>query len=358
MLAWLLLLPALADPLPPADGTDVVSLAAGSGHGCLLRRSGNVECWGGLSPRAFRAGEEPSHLVPRPMPDLHHVVGLAAGGTSTTCAIQADATVRCWGPDEAPRPTEGVRAVQVAIGQAHTCFVDPEGRVGCWGYNGHGQLGDGSTESASEPRTVPGLDDVRAVATGYFHTCALRRDGRVWCWGHNGSGQLGLGHTGHARSTPAPVPDLEQVVQLAAGSFHTCARVRDGRVLCWGSNNSGQLGDGTAESRPRPAAVHGIDDAIDLAVGMEHACAVSRSGAVSCWGGNEQGQIGNPRKVDHLFPTPVRGLGPVTSIAAGQEHTCALDRKQALWCWGRNSTAQLGDGSRTSRAEPARVYGY
>src|SRR5690606_15491415 len=166
---------------------------AGPGHGCLLRNDGAVECWGGLSPQASRAGGAPRTLVPRPVEGLADVRALAAGAPATTCAVRADGALACWGLDEPPRAVPGLRALGVAIGQGHACAVDAGGQVWCWGYNGHGQLGDGTTERRDAPAPVPGLDDAVAVAAGYYHSCALRRGGSVRCWGHDGSGQLGAG---------------------------------------------------------------------------------------------------------------------------------------------------------------------
>lgn len=359
MPAWLLF-SVLATAAPEADlvgpvPSRPVALAAGPGHTCALRADGAVACWGGLTAAGFRAGEEPSTLVPRVVGDLANVRSLAAGGPAVTCAVRADEAAFCWGLDEAPRPIEGLRAASVAVGQGHACATDPEGAVWCWGANSHGQLGDGGTERRATAARVPGVDDAVAVAAGFYHACALRRTGEVWCWGHDGHGQLGDGAAGGPALSPAPVVGLSDAAALAAGAFHTCALRRGGGVVCWGSNNSGQLGDGTATSRATPGAVHGIDDATAIAVGMEHACALRASGDLSCWGGNDQGQLGNPRTVDHLFPTPVRGLGPVTGVAAGQEHTCAIAHDGAIACWGRNSTGQLGDGTRESRAEPRAV---
>jgi alpha-tubulin suppressor-like RCC1 family protein len=76
----------------------------------------------------------------------------------------------------------------------------------------------------------------------------------VACWPNNGSGQLGDGTT-VARVTPTRVDGLGDVVAIALGAFHTCARLETGGVVCWGSNAHGELGDGTVVERHRPTAV-------------------------------------------------------------------------------------------------------
>jgi alpha-tubulin suppressor-like RCC1 family protein len=67
------------------------------------------------------------------------------------------------------------------------------------------------------------------------------RAGHVWCWGDDTLGQMGLGTPapGGTRPEPRQIPDLTNVVELAASDEHTCARLANGRVKCWGGNGSG-----------------------------------------------------------------------------------------------------------------------
>jgi alpha-tubulin suppressor-like RCC1 family protein len=123
--------------------------------------------------------------------------------------------------------------------------------VRCWGDNGSGQLGDGTRRDRRSPVAVPGLEaHVVAISAGLAHTCALTERGRVRCWGNDSYGQLGDGDGGSSR-LPVAVSDLgASVVAISAGEFHTCAVTEGSRPACWGSNDSGQLGDGTPTWRP------------------------------------------------------------------------------------------------------------
>ena len=91
-----------------------------------------------------------------------------------------------------------------------------------------------------------------AIAAGLGHSLALQADGTLWAWGSNFSGQLG---NGDATNQPAPVqvvnPGAVPYVAIAAGDSYSVARQADGSLWSWGNNTKGQLGIGV--SRPRPA---------------------------------------------------------------------------------------------------------
>ena len=86
--------------------------------------------------------------------------------------------------------------VDIAGGRGHTIALRRDGTVWAWGANSFSQVGDGTTwKDRLTPVQVQGMADVVAIAGGYVHTIALRRDGTVWAWGWNGEGELGDGTT-------------------------------------------------------------------------------------------------------------------------------------------------------------------
>lgn len=253
--------------------------------------------------------------------------------------------------------TESAAVAQVAAGSDHACALDVAGTVRCWGWNGFGQLGDGTTHSRTAPVAVTGLPIVTQLAAGGGSTCALTIDASLWCWGWNTFGQLGDGTT-IDRSVPTKVAALDQVQQVTLGNGHGCALLAGDRPVCWGWNHYGQLGSGTTTSSPLPVAVVDAPAGIaQLSAGDEHSCARTAAGGLWCWGANHTGQLGDATTSPSARPTPVSGMSAgVEEVSAGLLHTCAI-RDGAALCWGRNVAGQVGDGTMTRRLLPTVVAG-
>ena len=203
-------------------------------------------------------------------------------------------------------------------GLYHSCALTSSGQVKCWGWNQYGQLGDGTNTDFPAAIPVQGIGEaVTQLATGLHHTCALTSSGAVKCWGSNETGQLGDGTTTN-RNLPVNVVGLnEGVLAIAAGAGFTCALTSLTEVKCWGNNTRGELGDGTSQQRLTPAAVVGLNAAVSaLSVGEFHGCVLTDQHLLRCWGANSQGQLGDGTKTDRHTPVDVLGLpGPATSLS-------------------------------------------
>jgi len=202
---------------------------------------------------------------------------------------------------------------------------------------------------------VINLADVQAVSAEFRHSMASTRDGKVFAWGSNENGELGDG-TRRNRLTPVAVQDLEDVISISAGFRHSMALTRDGKVFSWGRNLYGQLGDGTGEDRSTPVAVPDIEDVISISAGGNHSMALKRDGKVFAWGYNGDGRLGDGTRRNRLTPVAVPGLEDVISISAGSGNSMALTRDGKVFAWGYNGYGQLGDGTRRNRSTPVAVH--
>jgi alpha-tubulin suppressor-like RCC1 family protein len=211
-----------------------------------------------------------------------------------------------------------------------------------WGENLYRQLGDG-TSNASSPVAVAvsGLTGVTAVSAGARHSLALLSNGTVVGWGSDESGQLGDGGSTFS-GVPAAASGLSGVKAIAAGANHSLALLGDGTVMAWGENEEGQLGDGKTADSAVPVAVKGLTGVKAIAAGANHSLALLSNGTVMAWGENESGQLGNGKQTNATAPVLVKGLTGVTAIAGGAHHSLALLANGTLMAWGSNAYGQLG----------------
>ena len=188
-----------------------------------------------------------------------------------------------------------------------------------------------------------------------YHGCAALDTGEVMCWGTNQYGQLGRGHT----HTGPEGRDFNQLAEPVVGLPHkashvalsdwgTCAVLRDGEVWCWGAPWAGVLGETVeVDSKPtgQPVRVVGFPEAVrEVVMSNNHACARTRSGVAMCWGMGSSGNLGRPVPTRDPIPTPVaaQGMDGVVELSAGRSHTCALKANGEIWCWGYGREGQLG----------------
>ncbi len=220
---------------------------------------------------------------------------------------------------------------------------------------------------APEPAVETALSGVAHVTTGEHHSCALMTSGQVRCWGLNSYGQLGDG-TQVSRTRPVTVKNpagtgaLSGVAQVIAGANHTCARLTNGKAVCWGFNGRGQLGDASTVGRFRPVKVVGpsgtgaLRNITLLTADGSHTCALLASTEAMCWGDDTYGALGDGlgstgEQVLSAVPVSVVATtGPgfltgITHLVTGGGHSCAVLANGQARCWGSSAFGELGDGS-------------
>jgi len=207
--------------------------------------------------------------------------------------------------------------------------------------------------------TVNGLTfKTTKLAVGGAHICGITTTGGVKCWGSNSSGQLGDGTT-TSSIYPVTVVGLPgTVTDLSAGGSTTCAVTSAGAAYCWGySGTYGLIGDGGTENRLTPTLVSGLSSGVTsiAAPAASHGCAV-QSGTAKCWGKNYSGQLGNGTKVDSPTPVTVSGLTGVTAVTNGWNGSCAI-ASGAAKCWGSGLLGENGNGTTSNSLTPVQVSG-
>lgn len=204
----------------------------------------------------------------------------------------------------------------------------------------------------------------RVISAGIQFTCTVIAGGGVKCWGSNSSGQLGNGTTTDTYAPGYVVGLSSGVFTVSAGAFHACAVTVAGAVKCWGQNDSGQLGDGAEGVGEVPQApvttpvdVVGLSSGIvAVSAGGAHTCALTAAGAVKCWGNTKA--LGNGAAAGSSVPVDVVGLSAdVVALSAGAYGTCAVTSAGALQCWGINYIGLDGAGPTSTSLVPVEMPG-
>lgn len=297
-----------------------------------------------------------------------------SAGFYHTCGVTTDNRAYCWGyngdgelgngtPDVRVRPTAvagGLQFRAISAGDYHhTCGLTMDYRAYCWGGNWYGEVGDGTTTDRPLPVRVGGGLIFSQVSAGRFHTCGVvTTTHRAYCWGDDSYGQLGDGGTSYYQLSPVPVAGTLQFRQISAGNSYTCGVTTTYRTYCWGDDNFGQLGDGTnVTARLTPTLVAGGHLFTQVDAGFRHTCAVTTDFRAFCWGNGRGGEIGDGKKYLRFTPSAVAGGLSFERVSAGYYHSCGETTLNRAYCWGWNTSGALGTGTTSPRVTPVAVAG-
>lgn len=361
-------------PPPPAaaQGHDVaagydVTFAVRSSDGAVLQLSSEVP-WT-RAPSTPLAGSNARVLD-----------GLAATSLSVdrlhALALGSDGLLYGWGVNNggvlggdnfngavnSPRVLSGVSDVRQGLAtSSYSLAVRGDGSV--WHWPGVLTVGGGNAVSA--PRAIDGLADVRKLAalgsTTQFqrsNPAAIKNDGTVWELRWDTQTVMGASgpvttHSGSARR----IDGLSEVRDVACSFSHCLALTAAGGVVAWGSNDAGQLGNGstTASALPTPAAVSQLGDVTAIAASAAASVAITVDGTVWTWGHRSQNGLGGT--ADQLVPVQLALPAAARSASGGWQHFSVRLANGSLWGWGVNLGTQLGDGTTQQRPTPVQAVG-
>ena len=384
------------DPQDAGPGPAARGRQGGGGHGRLLQAlalttDGRVLAWGVNSYGQLGDGSTTEEHVPVwvKLPKGTRARALAAG-REYSMVLTASDRVLAWGRNEVGQLGDGTttdsstpRRVHLpggftptaigagwdaeaglAIGHQVRDGLPEAGRhpagetVLAWGNNLFGELGDGTTTNSGLPVVVKLPGGYHYTTVRCVQSClALTTSGRLFTWGRNDHGQLGDGsRTDRHKPVAVRLPAGVRIKAARAGNGFTLALTTTGRVLAWGWNFAGQLGNGTTRDRLLPTAVRlpGGVTVTSISAGDNSPMALTSAGRVLTWGGNRFGQLGDGTTRDRHVPGYVRlpRHARITSIAAGSAMGYAVTSGGGLLSWGINDSGQVGDGTTRERKTP------
>ncbi|MNJ94746.1 Regulator of chromosome condensation (RCC1) repeat protein [compost metagenome] len=382
-------------------GKTLVQIETGRTHTCAIANDKKAYCWGENTNGALGTNISGATLsyseVPRAVyADAgvlasKNVVALQAG-LNLTCALTEDGILACWGNDgsgqlgnggsntHAMAPSAvnvsgalaGQTVSDIYVGFYHACALTVEAKAYCWGSNHYGYLGDGTQVGKNEPSEVlfSNLnygDGLNALALENYQSCGLTSERELYCWGSgslSSPGNITLPTLYKWDSSSFADDELKYIRSMSLSSTHTCYLSSSYRVFCSGSNNKGQLGNGTAEEPVVPSAIDTSGALIgkkitDIVTASLVSYALSEDGDLFAWGDNSNGHLADEVISQSQVPVAVSfGAIKVKQVVSSDNHACALLKNNEVYCWGDNIVGELGDGtSGPLKKTPTRVEG-
>ena len=242
--------------------------------------------------------------------------------------------------------------------EPYSVGIRTDGSLWAWGANSGGELGDGTTTGQLTPEQIGPDTNWSTVATGVQGTIGIRKDGSLWVWGNSSGGSLGLGSF-DSSSVPVSVSSAGPWKSIVLGYHFDAAFAMgikaDGSLWGWGSNDSGELGDGTVTNAYVPERIGTDTNWETVSAGGDHTVAIRTDGTLWAWGNNGYGQLGDGTTRNQLSPEQIGTANNWQVVSAGADDTVAIRTDGTLWAWGNNSTFQLGDGTSNRRLVPEQI---
>ena len=242
--------------------------------------------------------------------------------------------------------------IQVSGGFEHSLCVDIHGKAWSFGLGFYGKLGLKFGETYNDT-TLPNIMDIPVkvvqVSAGNNHSLCLDINGMVWAFGDSQFGQLGVPRIQFHSINSSPIPNLNNIVQISAGTNRSFFLDNQGRVFTCGQNIYGDLGLGNSRNKDIPTLIPGLENIIQVSGGRGyHTLCLDNQGRVWAFGNNEFGQLGLGDNSERFVPTLIPILENIVQVVAGTDHSFCLDDQGRVWSFGSNAKRRLGLGGDVS----------
>ena len=351
-------------PTPVTTGTTYVALAAATGYSITLDSDGNLWTWGTEYAGQLGNGASTSPVNVPTQVSTGTSYGAIAAGSAHSLALDADGSPWTWGSDEYGKlgngaPGADVTApapilthptfVAVSAGEYHSVALDSGGNLWTWGYNTAYQLGNGGYRDVSIPAQVTTGTTFTTVAAGGTYSLALDSGGNIWALGFDDAGPFGSGaYPTWDTTRPTQISTGTTYTEIVSNGDHSLAIDSDGNLWSWGTEISGQLGNGGSGFNDVlvPAQITTGTSYTNIAVGLFASLALDADGNLWTWGWSLLGD--GSTGVEVVRPEQVTTSTVYTEIAAAEYHAVAIDAQGDLWTWGFEGGGRLGNGNAAS----------
>ena len=295
--------------------SNVKSISLSSLHSAAITEDGSLYMWGYNSYGQVGNGKSENQV--RPVKILSDVVSVAVGHAHSA-AITKDGSLYMWGANGDGKIGNGTlgnvdtennqltpvkvlsNVISVSLGTYHSAAITKDGSLYMWGSNSYGQIGNGTKTNQLVPQKV--FSNVKVISLGRDYSAAITEDGSLYMWGHGYDGQLGNGQKDFGECQVTPVKVLSNVKSISGSAAVT----KEGDLYVWGPNDSGQIGNGTYDWRnPQLFPKKVLSNVVDVSMGNSCILALRGDCNLYAWGSNNCGQVGNGTTTNQLKPTKI-----------------------------------------------------
>ena len=344
----------------------------------VIKTNGTLWAWGNNSNGTLGDNTSVNKSSPVQIGTLTNWTSVSTGGYISG-AIKSDGTLWLWGLNNSGQIGDGTSITRsspvqigtlnnwskISVSALHVLAIKNDGSLWTWGTGQSGALGNMSTIGTSSPVQLGTLTDWSIISTGVYSSMAIKTNGTLWAWGENSRGQLGDG-TVINRSSPVQIGTLSNWSKISCGDNdgnlsdpqHTLAIKTDGTLWGWGTNSSGQIGDGTNVSKSSPVQIGTRNDWSEISANRDNSIFIDNSGYLYSAGANTNNSNGYIiGLINRSSPVQIGRIGEWDMIVANKisANSYAIKTEGTLWSWGSNTSGSLGDGTIINRSSPVQI---